>query len=375
MCVGAFSPTYLKSTFGAAVAGPLFPTTSQRRSPSDARSAAICRCYNIGSSIFSGVGVGTDVHCRAPTITARTRTSISTALYFRMSGRSRPNFTLNYGLAWNAQTGFYNSDVPGRSTWLRFSAPATGPDAEQHQGIPAGVRIRLESVQGQQDRDPRRRAAFTGTARPDTTSCAKRRPSILRARRGTRSPPAHSRTIFPARLRIGVLSDRRPGLPPGPMPDPALSCRLRAERSHHHDRRPVPEPGQQELPAVAAVLSPNESAASGPFPYPNINYAKQGVEIYPQNFPLARSYQTSLGIQRDLGHGMVLTADWARRQGENVSLGEVDKNLFTRYQGSSTPVPVIPLCKTSPDFNPTDECSTGTITFWTDEGRAIYKGY
>ena len=24
----------------------------------------------------------------------------------------RPNFTLNYGLAWNAQTGFYNSDVP-----------------------------------------------------------------------------------------------------------------------------------------------------------------------------------------------------------------------------------------------------------------------
>jgi hypothetical protein len=55
-------------------------------------------------------------------------------------------------------------------------------------------------------------------------------------------------------------------------------------------------------------------------------------------------------------------------------LGEVDQNLFNRYEGSTTPVPVIPLCKTSPDYNPTDECSSGSITFWNDEGRAIYEG-
>ena len=29
-----------------------------------------------------------------------------------MFGRSSPNFTVNYGLAWNAQTGFYNSQLP-----------------------------------------------------------------------------------------------------------------------------------------------------------------------------------------------------------------------------------------------------------------------
>jgi hypothetical protein len=55
-------------------------------------------------------------------------------------------------------------------------------------------------------------------------------------------------------------------------------------------------------------------------------------------------------------------------------LGEVDQNLFNRFQGSATPVPVIPLCKTSPDYNPNDECSSGSITFWTDQGRAIYEG-
>ena len=72
---------------------------------------------------------------------------------------------------------------------------------------------------------------------------------------------------------------------------------------------------------------------------------------------------------------MVLTADYARRQGENVTLSETDNNLFNRFQGSTTPVPVIPLCKQNPDFaNPADECSTGSITFWNDEGRAIYNG-
>ncbi len=49
-------------------------------------------------------------------------------------------------------------------------------------------------------------------------------------------------------------------------------------------------------------------------------------------------------------------------------------NLFQRYNGTTTPNPVIPVCKTIPDFNPTDNCSTGSITIWTDQGRAIYNG-
>jgi len=130
----------------------------------------------------------------------------------------------------------------------------------------------------------------------------------------------------------------------------------------------------QELPTVTAVLAPPNPPRSGAFPFPNIDYAHQGVEIYPTHFPLARSYQTSIGVQHDLGHGMVITADWARRQGENVSLGEVDQNLYTRYLGSTTPVPVIPLCPGSQGFSPSSTCSTGAITFWTDQGRAVYDG-
>src|SRR5262249_26173145 len=118
----------------------------------------------------------------------------------------------------------------------------------------------------------------------------------------------------------------------------------------------------QELPDIQAKLAPPNPQRSGPFTVSGIDIAKQGVEIYPTHFPLARSYQTSLGVQRDFGHGLVLTADWARRQGENVSLGEIDLNLFNRYL-NFVQTPVIRKCAPSEVYVPGIECSNGTITF------------
>ena len=106
------------------------------------------------------------------------------------------------------------------------------------------------------------------------------------------------------------------------------------QRPDQHDRRSFSRHlVNTELPAVSALLAPSNSPRSGPFPYSELQYEHQGVEIYPTHNPMARSYQTSIGVQRELPWGMVLTADWARRHGENVSLGEVDQNLFTRYLG------------------------------------------
>ena len=52
-----------------------------------------------------------------------------------------------------------------------------------------------------------------------------------------------------------------------------------------------------------------------------------------------------MGVQRELGWGYVVTADYALRQGENVSQGELDYNLNSRYiNGVQTPV--IPACST-----------------------------
>ena len=127
----------------------------------------------------------------------------------------------------------------------------------------------------------------------------------------------------------------------------------------------------QQVPVISAQLFGN-TPKSGPYSVSGIQVTKSGVEIYPSQYPELRSYQTSIGIQRELPFNLVLTADFARRQGENAQLGELDLNRFARtIDGLS---PVIPRCATNPDFNINDVCSTGPITIWSPEGRTVYDG-
>jgi hypothetical protein len=127
----------------------------------------------------------------------------------------------------------------------------------------------------------------------------------------------------------------------------------------------------QQVPALQARLFGN-TPKTGPYTVSNIDVTKQGVEIYPADFPLLHSYQTSIGVQRDLGHDMVVTVDYARRVGVHVNLGELDLNRFARTADGLSPI--IPRCATTPDFNIGDQCSTGGITFWVPEGRSVYNG-
>src|SRR4029077_3939226 len=108
-----------------------------------------------------------------------------------------------------------------------------------------------------------------------------------------------------------------------------------------------------ELPNLEARLAPIPPK-NGPYSVSGIDIAKQGVELYPSHFPLLRSYQTSIGVQRDLGHDMVVTVDWARRIGVHTNLGEQDLNRFARTADGLSPI--IPRCATTPDFTVGDQC-------------------
>jgi len=127
----------------------------------------------------------------------------------------------------------------------------------------------------------------------------------------------------------------------------------------------------QQLPALANTFAPTPPT-SGSFSVAGIDVAKTGVELHAPNFAIMRSYQTSIGMQRDMGHDMILQVDWARRQFENVDLGELDLNRSLRPAAQGGPV--IPFCNPRPDFNPNDKCSNGGITFWVPQGRTIYEG-
>ncbi len=379
MCVGAFSPTDLIGTFGAAyplLQPILWPTTPNvLKTDADVLKLPV---LNIGSSIFSGIGVG-NISTPGAYDHNENRNFNQYRLYFQDIWKVKKNFTLNYGLAWNAQTGFYNSDVP-RPAYLApiLGSNNLGPTANNTKEFQPAVGFAWSPFKNS-------KTVIRGGAGIYWDST----PGYYKLREtASIDPPGASRNT----LAASAFTNNIPGPfggsgvlviggSPTTCPIPGLPCSILPEGA------PVPlsalttmTVGQfinlvnTELPAVAAVLSPPTPQRSGPFQYANINYAKQGVEIYPQNFPLPRSYQTSIGVQHELGHDMVLTADWARRQGENTAIGETDNNLFNRFLGSTTPNPVIPLCKTSPDFNPADECSSGSITFWNDEGRSVYNG-
>jgi hypothetical protein len=359
LCTGAFSPTYVKGAFGPAAALYFPNMPSVLKTDADALNLPV---LNLGSSIFSGVGVG-GVSLPAAYEYDQGKAYDQWRLFFQDVWKLRPNFTVNYGLAWNAQTGFYNTFLskpallapilgsnnlgPTNNNLNEFQ-PAIGfawsPGKSQKWVIRGGGGIYWDSTPGYYKL---REASLLG-------------------------PPGSGRTT----LAASAFTNIYPGivqfpsgtvLPVGaPLPLGALTTMTVGQFTNLV---------AQELPSVTAILAPGNPPRSGPFPFSTLDYAKQGVEMYPGGgFPLARSYQTSLGIQRDVGYGMVVTADWARRQGENVSLGEVDLNLFNRYLGNGVPVPVIPRCTTSPDFNPADKCSTGAMTFWTDKGRAVYDG-
>ena len=131
----------------------------------------------------------------------------------------------------------------------------------------------------------------------------------------------------------------------------------------------------QQQPLINSFFSPTPPQTKGPFQYAAIDYAKDGSSLYaPGAFLAPHSYQTSVGVQQDLGHDMMVSADWARRISTSTSIGGVDLNHYSEFiNGKQSPV--IPECPTSPEYsNPSAECSLGAFSFNYDEGRAAYEG-
>jgi hypothetical protein len=83
--------------------------------------------------------------------------------------------------------------------------------------------------------------------------------------------------------------------------------------------------------------------------------------------------QTSIGAQQDLGHDMVLTADYARKVFTHVQIGELDAARFSQFIGG-VQTPVVPVCTQAQLFQLGQECVSGGITEWTEGGRTVYNG-
>jgi hypothetical protein len=364
MCVGAFSPTYvegaLKPVIGQAGINAYFPTLPQSLTNDTQTLNLPVLLYP--TSIFSGIGVGA-ISTPAPYGRDSQANFDQFRAYFQDTWKIKSNFTLNYGVAWNAQTGFYNDNlakpaylapifgtgsnnlgptVNNTNEWQPAFGFAWSPFKDNKTVIRGGAGLYWDSTPGYYKL---REAPVIGPLGDGRSTLAGSTftniyPGVINFATGAPIPVGAN---FPLNGLLNLTVGQFQSLV------------------------------NQELPAISAKLFPSNVQTSGSYTTTGIDVAKQGVEIYPTHFPLARSYQTSIGIQRDMGHGISVTADWARRQGENVSLGEVDLNHFGYYV-NSVETPVIPICTAAQQFVPGQECSTGSITVWTDEGRSVYNG-
>jgi hypothetical protein len=352
----AYSPEITIATIGAAAAAQYLPNLPTRiTSTADLMNLPLStgQAY-LGNLILPGL-----YHQDSE------RRNLRPRLYAQDTWKLRPNLTVNYGVAWQTETGAFNSDLPNPKflapilgennlkptpvNWLDFGGGfgfAWSPGKSGKTVIRGGAGLYWDTMPGYLRMDN------VGVIGPLGNG-----------------PIGVASNVFtnPFQGKVQLVGGQLVPLPVG--------AAIPAGVFTNFTVGDWIKTYAAQAPAINAVLGPTPPA-SGPYTATGLDVSKSSSSVstlYPPNVNITRSYQTSLGIQRDLGHEMVLTADWARRQNENTQLAGVDLNHFNTFVNSAR-TPAIPVCTVTPDLDPTHNCSTGALGFQENQGRAIYEG-
>jgi len=347
-CVGVFSPEFVRSNVPTLLLPALFP-----RLPTAIRTND--DLLNL-PFIAGSVGVGNPSQ-PPPYNIDKAKQNNRFRFFGQDTWKVKPNFTLNYGLSWNFESTLVNRDLDKP----RYLAPLYGSDLSSTDNNYNNFSPSL---------------GFAWNVGSDNKTVVRGGAGIYwetellwrrlqeRALTGPvgngRVPIPHTSfvNIFPGIINVSTQQPIPIGAPLPPQG--TLSTLTLGQFLQIYN---------QQIGAIQQALAPKNL---NDLSIRNIQLAKTGENLYPRDYPVQRSYQFGLGIQRQLRNDMVLSVDYVRRVFVNTLLGALDYNRFNRFV-NGVQSPVIPRCAAAQIPDPNAQCSTGVITFWTPAGRNVYN--
>ncbi len=347
-CTVVAPPELIRSSVPASLVSVLFPTLPTK----------ITSNADLLNLPFLGgvVGIG-DPSQPPPYNIDQAKSNNRYRVYASDSWRVRPNFTLNFGLAWAFESTLVNGDLPKPAFLEPVYGSDLSPTSNNYHNFEPSLGFAWTVDKSQKTVV---RGGFG--IYYDTESLYQRlqeRSFIGPVGNGRIQFPTTGFTnIFPGIVNLslgGVPVPVGAPLPSGQLINLTLGQYLQIQ--------------QQQEPAIAAALAPknlNDLSVT------NIDIEKSGAQLYPKHYPVQHGLHFDLGVQREIAKDLVLDVDFVRRVYLNTNLGAIDYNRYNRYiNGVRTPV--IPVCPASEANTPGVECSNGSITFWTPGGRNVYN--
>ncbi|MGH8248332.1 MAG: hypothetical protein ACREUU_18085, partial [Gammaproteobacteria bacterium] len=283
------------------------------------------------------------------------RTNNRVRYYAQDTWKIHPQFTLNYGLAWNYESTLWNHDL---------DKPAIlGPILGQN-----GLKPTL--------RDKNNFSPSLGFA----WNLTRDNKTVLRAGAGIYYNTQLIWQRLEERSYIGPYGNGRIQFPgtaiPNPIPNlpvipglPAGSQQASLGVPLNFDRNPT----SFNLGHLVSILPQIGAAAAAQWvrPVSQLSLDVRGVEVNkaatnlnPMSFPTPYSEHFSIGVQREIARDWVVNADFVFRQfmKQEAGVGSLDYNRFNRVDAQGVRSPVLPVCTAAQRNDPKAICGVGTFT-------------